>query len=142
MLSSLHKECIPLCMLSVFVLSACTQAERKQRKEVVRQSFASFVEVDSVRYDFGELKADEGRIRHRFILRNTSHLPLFISDIISGCGCMTVGYTKNVFASGDTASVTVTFFPGSMKGAFDKSTLILLNDGRFYLSVSMRGIIP
>lgn len=131
--------------LSLFFMIACTQPntniKRKAKKEVFRQTYATFVEIDKINYNFDKVKGTKKCIRHQFVLKNKSTRPLYISDVISGCGCLSVKFSKRIFTLNDTASVSIEYMPGNRTGYYTQSVMVLLNDGRYYLLVSINGTI-
>ncbi|MDY6249213.1 MAG: DUF1573 domain-containing protein [Prevotella sp.] len=132
------KILLGLFVASVILIVVYTIAPKKK---VFHQIYASFVGVDSCHYDFGKITKTGETIEHQFVFTNNSKEILFISDVIAGCSCVTTDFTKNVFDQEQTAAVRVKYSPSNKKGTFRKSILVLLNDGKYYLQVSIQGFI-
>lgn len=125
--------------LTLLILS-CTSPPT-EKKQTTRQRFASFVEVDSCNYDFGDIRNNGEPVEHLFKLKNEGNETLFISDVIGGCDCIATSFTKSPFSPSETATVRIRFSPLNKKGIFNKSVLVLLNDGEYYIQVFIQGVI-
>jgi hypothetical protein len=90
-------------------------------------------------FDFGNIYEKNGKVSHVFVLKNTGSKPLAITDVNSWCGCTTANYTKRAILPGKTGEVTVTYNPYSRPGRFSKEVVLLLNDGKFYIRLWLKG---
>ena len=134
----LSKMVVLILCFALFVSCNIKNERRIKQKKVHHQTCATFIEIDSAKYDMGRIRWSGKPIKHLFILKNSSSQRLYINDIVTGCGCITVDYTKKIIFPKDTASVTMKYTPNK-RSAFDKSALILLNGGKYYVQISLSG---
>lgn len=99
------------------------------------------METDSECFDFGTIKENEGLIKHTFKIKNTSNDTIIINKVLQGCGCISVSYPPQPIFPSSTIDFTVSFNPKNRYGIFHKVILILLNNGAFYITLTICGNI-
>ncbi len=81
--------------------------------------------IDSVQ-NFGEIKTgDTAIIKFRF--RNSGDKPLFITEVVSSCGCTVADYPRDMIAAGEEGVVTARFDPEDYIGPVRKTVHITTN---------------
>ena len=126
-----------LIVLPLICLAGCKS--RPDKSNVLHQSYASFLTVDSIVHDFGTIKESDGVVSHRFVVMNTGTEKCVIDDVVSGCGCMAAYCSSRPFRKGDTAVVTVAYNPEGRSGAFRKRVMIFADGGKHYLMTEIMG---
>lgn len=92
-------------------------------------------------HDFGAIEEKAGKKSHTFTFRNNGKSPVVISAISAFCGCTTVEHTKKPVLPGKTAKVSVTYNPANRSGKFSKEVTLILNDGKSYTRVWVKGSV-
>ena len=92
-------------------------------------------------HDFGAIEEKAGKKSHTFTFRNNGKSPVVISAISAFCGCTTVEHTKKPVLPGKTAKVSVTYNPANRPGKFSKEVTLILNDGKSYTRVWVKGSV-
>ena len=106
-------------------------------------AFCTTLVPDAKVFDFGRIDESDGPVSHTFLLRNEGSLPCVVSDVMAWCGCTTVRHDKQPIASGKSGRLTVTFNPRYREGRFSKEVVVLLNDGRQYVRLWVKGeVVP
>lgn len=96
---------------------------------------------DSRSYDFGTILEKAGKKSHTFTFRNNGNAPVVISGVSAFCGCTSVDYAKRPVLPGKTAKVSVTYNPANRPGKFSKEVTLILNDGKAYTRVWVKGSV-
>lgn len=94
---------------------------------------------DQKTFDFGTIYEKNGKVRHTFRLTNRSRQTLFITEANTWCGCTATDFSRKPIRPGETARVTVTFDPERRPGSFTKEVVLMLNDGRYYTRLWIKG---
>ena len=75
------------------------------------------IHFDSIRHDFGTIKADGGTVTAEYRYTNTSNVPLVIDYVGNGgCGCTKPSYPKEPLAPGKSAVIKIHFNPSGRAG--------------------------
>lgn len=106
-----------------------------------QMTFCTTFVSDGKIHDFGTIEEKAGKKSHTFTFRNNGKAPVVISGISAFCGCTTVEHTKKPVLPGKTAKVSVTYDPANRPGKFSKEVTLILNDGRAYTRVWVKGSV-
>jgi hypothetical protein len=87
------------------------------------------IAVDKSIYDFGTIKEDEGSVNAVFTNKNTTKVPIILSEVRTTCGCTAPDWTREPIAPGKTGKVTATYSPRGNVGPFEKSVTINISVG-------------
>jgi len=90
-------------------------------------------------HDFGTIMEIKGKVSYTFVLTNKDKSPVAITNVNAWCGCTTSEYSKAPIMPGKTGKVTVTFDPNSRPGKFSKEVVVMLNDGKAYMRLWVKG---
>ena len=94
-------------------------------------------------HDFGTIMEIKGKVSYTFVLTNKDKSPVAITNVNAWCGCTTSEYSKAPIMPGKTGKVTVTFDPNSRPGKFSKEVVVMLNDGKAYMRLWVKGnVVP
>ena len=75
------------------------------------------IHFDSIRHDFGTIKADGGTVTAEYRYTNTGNVPLVIDYVGNGgCGCTKPSYPKEPLAPGKSAVIKIHFNPSGRAG--------------------------
>lgn len=75
------------------------------------------IHFDSIRHDFGTIKADGGTVTAQYRYTNTGNVPLVIDYVGNGgCGCTKPSYPKEPLAPGKSAVIKIHFNPSGRAG--------------------------
>lgn len=75
------------------------------------------IHFDSIRHDFGTIKADGGTVTAEYRYTNTGKVPLVIDYVGNGgCGCTKPSYPKEPLAPGKSAVIKIHFNPSGRAG--------------------------
>jgi hypothetical protein len=115
--------------LIVLVLAACGNRDNTPRKPgesaVPPQDMTSISWADTL-IDFGVHKAGE-KVPVRFTFTNTGNKPLYVSNVMPGCGCTTGDYTKEAVPPGGQGWVSAIFNSEGYNGEVHKSLKVTTN---------------
>ena len=90
-------------------------------------------------HDFGTIKESEGTVSHTFTFTNKGSEPVAISGVNLWCGCTKAEFSKQPVRPGQTTTVTLSYNPAYRPGKFSKEAVVLLNEGRRYTRVWVKG---
>ena len=138
--------------LAVCTLLSCTGRTPKQANMSAEDSVyaskaiaqpasrsADFVTTDTL-HDFGTLTSDEP-VSHKFVFVNQGTAAIVIDTVKTHCNCTSASFDKKPVAAGNKGWVTVTYQPQTHRGAFRKTARIVLNGGKEYAEVAVKGMI-
>lgn len=75
------------------------------------------IKFDSIRHDFGTIKANGGTVTAEYRYTNTGSVPLVIDYVGNGgCGCTKPSYPKEPLAPGKSAVIKIHFNPSGRAG--------------------------
>ncbi len=113
--------------------------ETKKQDMLLREKIAKMpkttVEVDSAKYDFGEIKQGD-KVEHTYKLLNTGDKDLIISRVKVGCGCTVADYTKEPIPVGSSGDVSIVFDSGDKVGHTEKAMHVYTNTERTPMTLS------
>lgn len=146
----MRRLCIFILTSSLLLLVSCSQQSRKEGTVAAADSAYiakayvepprksdTFVPQDTL-FDFGEV---HDVVIHSFVLVNKGGSPVVIDTVKSHCGCVTTAYEKTPVMPGQRRELMVTFTPLTKRGAFFKTIRIILNGGKEYTEVQVKGTI-
>jgi hypothetical protein len=102
-------------------------------------TYSKTFQYDKRIHDFGTIQEKKGRVSHVFTFTNKGNKPVAITEVNAWCGCTTTNFTKSAIMPGKTGKVTVTYNPFSRPGKFSKEVVVLLNDGKEYTRIWVKG---
>lgn len=79
-------------------------------------------------HDFGNIAANKSAVTHEFSFTNDGDSPLVILSAKAECGCTRPKYPLQPIAPGETAQLSVTFYPEGRPGEFVKTVKVTTND--------------
>ncbi len=101
----------------VCLLLLCSCKEKNKETPIV--------EIEEKVFNFGEISMNDS-IQHTFIIKNTSDIPLKITEVGASCGCTTSNYTKGEILKNENATIEVLFKPNNT-GLTEKSIVVETN---------------
>lgn len=120
-------------ILLLFV-SACSFSE--SGKQAHKPSGNTVMTFDKTEHDFGSVSDDED-LGCRFSFVNSGSDILVISDVVAGCGCTAVQYSKEPLEPGQKGFLEVIFDPRGQTGFQRKNVRIFANipDGSMLITI-------
>lgn len=102
----------------------------------------TFVPVQK-EHNFGTVDEKKGDVKYTFSFRNNGKKPVVIVAANSFCGCTATNFSKAPIRPGEVGKVTVKYMPRNQKGNFRKEINVVLNDGKEFARVWIKGnVIP
>lgn len=90
--------------------------------------------------DIGAVLEEKGPVQAEFFAVNTHQDSIFITDVITDCGCTTVDFSKDTLISEGIASIKVQFDPDHRGGEFSKVIIIRTNQDIYGDTLYLEGI--
>ena len=145
----MKKVIIPIALL---LLTACGQkdqnaqdvpqtqtAEDALNKEQPKAVFAQMEFPDGTIYDFGNYYEREVKT-HDFVVRNPGKEPLIISQVETGCSCLTATAPKKPILEGQTDVIHVSYDGnGFTEGFWGKHIRVHANIEEHYVDLVLQG---
>jgi hypothetical protein len=103
------------------------------------QTTEATIAFDKYKYDFGTIKASDGKVSVVFTFTNHSDSPLVISKVEASCGCTASEWTKEPVAPGKQGQVKVTYDPTNRIYFFNKSLTVYSNGNPSKVILSIQG---
>lgn len=94
---------------------------------VKSQENTASITWESIRYNFGEFTAKDGKQKHRFTFTNTGNIPLYVISVRTSCGCTSSEYSRAQVAPGKTGFVEVEYDPENRSGEFKETISVTTN---------------
>lgn len=91
-------------------------------------------------YDFGKVKEGE-KLTHTFMFQNTGAYPLYISNVISPCGCTVPEYDKQPILPGKEGKITIEFNTQGRLGNQEKKLTVIANIPQEHTYVSFKATV-
>jgi hypothetical protein len=107
--------------------------------EAYSQTDSSALLFDEKVFDFGEIEEKDGKVTHLFVLKNTGKEPVIIDEIVTGCGCTTAEYSKDLINPGQKSELTVIYNPMYRPGSFVKEITVIYNNRREISRIWIKG---
>lgn len=85
------------------------------------------ITFEQSRYDFGQIKEEDGPVEHAFSFTNTGDAPLLITSVKASCGCTTPGWTSDAVPPGERGFIKAQYNPLNRPGNFNKSLTVKTN---------------
>lgn len=104
-------------------------------------SQAEVLEFKQKKFDFGEIKEKDGKVKHIFEYTNTNDKPVVILGVRSSCGCTIPSYSREPIKPNKTGQLEVTFNPHRRPGNFHKTITVNTNLGKEVLAITGK-VIP
>jgi hypothetical protein len=126
------------CSLCVFILllfgSACNSSG--SGKQAQKPSGNTTITFDKTVHDFGTVNGNED-LGCRFSFVNSGTDVLVISDVVAGCGCTAVQYSKKPLEPGQKGFLEVVFDPRGQAGFQRKNVRVFANipDGSILITI-------
>ena len=79
------------------------------------------------------------KIEHQFLFKNNTTREIIINDVKVGCNCISTEATKRVIIPNDTFHVLIKLDLGKIDGRFDKTVMVTINNGEYYLMPRVMG---
>lgn len=109
--------------LSLFTLILVFQALSIEAQTVERK----LLNWEQKIVQIGAVLEENGAVEAVFVASNLNDESLFITDVITDCGCTTVDYTKDTIENTQKASIQVRFDPDHRGGEFSKVIIVRTN---------------
>ncbi len=100
--------------------------ERKKLQEKLQNIPQTSVEVDSVKFVFGNIPENKKQ-KHTYLLRNTGEEMLVIGDVRVSCGCTLSDFTEAPVPPGEEAKVDIVYDPSGQSGHVEKRLHVYAN---------------
>ena len=88
------------------------------------------VTLDSYKWGFGDINAEDGTISHTFTMKNNSKQEIRISKAVPSCDCIRAFYPTEAIKPGEEAKVMVSFSPTKGEGKTFRSVELLDQNGK------------
>lgn len=98
----------------------------------------TFVPVQK-EHNFGTVDEKKGNVKYTFTFKNKGKKPVTIVAANTFCGCTSTDFTKEPIRPGGTGKVSVVFMPRNQKGEFRKEVNVMLNNGKEFARVWIKG---
>lgn len=123
----------------IFTISiySCSNKEAKFNRMI----YATFIKTNSNVWNFGCTKATKDYISHSFEFTNESKDTLYISTIPIACSCLSSEFSKKIILPKSKFLVKVYYKPSNKKGITNHKIMIILNEGKYYTYVTVKGLI-
>jgi hypothetical protein len=139
------KQLLFLCLLSA--LYACKAEKGKEKALAIpffqtqtpeqTNDFAA-ITFDKTEHFFGKTQVGS-LIKCVFKFKNTSNVPLIISEVVPQCGCTTTSFPKQPIASQQTGEIVLELDTKDKKGMIEKNARVVANIEGSYLFLFMKG---
>lgn len=97
------------CVGALLLLAACTTVPG-----------APHLELNTYKYDLGDIDPANGIVQHDFTIMNTGGAPLVISAVSTSCGCTTATVDNETIAPGSSTTLHVAYDPSVHQGLVGK----------------------
>ena len=125
----------------VYLCISCTKQTKKKinlQEKKTYQNYATFIRDSVVYVKKIQHSAKEIVWETEIILINTSKHQIFINDILTGCGCIKYEFSKKPFTYNETSKLRFRYSIKASESYFNKNSLILLNNGRYFFCVNLK----
>ncbi|MDE5688012.1 MAG: DUF1573 domain-containing protein [Paramuribaculum sp.] len=103
---------------------------------------APTVKFNTKTHDFGNIRANGGKVTAEYTFTNTGTTPLVIIDVTNGgCGCTTPSFPKAPVAPGKSGKIAITFNPAGRKGEFNREVKVRTNGNPKRIGLQFKGVI-
>lgn len=100
------------------------------------------VEFSSRTHDFGNIKADGGRVTATYEFTNTGDEPVSIVTVTNGgCGCTKPEFPLQPIPPGKTGEIKVHFNPATFKGEFSRAVKVQFNFSKKRTVLKFNGVV-
>lgn len=107
------------------------------------QTANSSIVFREIKYDFGNIKEKNGKVTHTFIFSNTGRTPVLIENVVTGCSCTAVTFSKVPVRPGKQGEITVCFNPAFWRDSFSKEIDVVTNQRTNVNRIWIKGnVIP
>ncbi len=121
-------------LLFLAASAACFgQAKSERRPSTMR--------LDATRWDFGQIREQDGEVSHTFTFTNTGTTPFVIENVSVACGCTRPQFSKAPVLPGKSAQISVAFDPEGRPGRFLKDIVITSNQGANHNVITVEGVV-
>lgn len=90
--------------------------------------------------DIGAVLEEKGPVQAAFFAVNSHQDSIFITDVITDCGCTTVDYSKDTLSNAKIAAIKVQFDPDHRGGEFSKVIIVRTNQDIYGDTLYLEGI--
>lgn len=100
------------------------------------------ISFQSMKHDFGNIKASGGKVTAVYRFTNTGNKPLVIISVTNGgCGCTTPSYPKEPIAPGKSGEIVIKFDPAGRRGELNREVKVKTNASKKRLGLRFTGVI-
>ena len=127
-------------LFSVIVLNVCLLAGIQAfSQEATAGNNLAVVSWEETTHEFGDVALNQPAT-HEFQFKNTSSVPLIISNVKASCGCTATNYPKSPVAPGGSASITATY-NAKKAGTFTKTLTVYTNTEKSVQVLTIKGVV-
>jgi hypothetical protein len=90
--------------------------------------------------DIGAVLEEKGPVQAEFFAVNKHQDSIFITDVVTDCGCTTVDFSKDTLSNEKIASIKVQFDPDHRGGEFSKIIIVRTNQDIYGDTLYLEGI--
>lgn len=105
------------------------------------QVFSEDIQFEERVFDFGEIEEKDGLVSHEFVFKNRGQKTISISNVTSGCGCVSFEFPKEPVRPNAGGKVEVTYNPAYRPGFFSKEIAVLTNNNANYNRIWVKGTV-
>ncbi len=101
----------------------------------------SSIKFDSLVYDFGKIKEEDGPYEHTFHFTNVSSKPLKLTKVKAGCGCTVASWSTGLIPPKGKGFIKVVFDSNNHPGEFKKKVLVYYGEGQKPITLTVKGFV-
>ena len=91
-------------------------------------------------FNFGTI-AEGDSVKANFVFINKGQKPLFISEVLTTCGCTTVDFTRDSIMTGSNGEVNILFESRNKSGIIDKDISVISNASNNDVFLRIKGYV-
>jgi len=100
------------------------------------------ISFNETEHDFGNIKANGGKVTATYRFKNTGSEPLVIITVTNGgCGCTTPSYPKAPIAPGKSGEIKIQFDPAGRRGEFIREVKVKTNASKKRIALRFSGVV-
>lgn len=108
---------------------------------VAEQPAWSHLHFSSTTIDFGHIAEEGGSVVRRFEATNTGDSIIYVTGVVSSCGCTTVDYSRDGIAPGEVFTLYVRYNPLNRPGRFERSVWVQTSESEEPIELNLRGYV-
>ena len=91
--------------------------------------------------DFGHIAEDGGAVVQRIEATNTGNSTIYITEVVSSCGCTTLDYSRDAIEPNEVFALDVRFNPLNRPGRFERTILVVTSESDTPIEIDVIGYV-